>query len=121
MIGPRRPHCGRRFRASCRRGVSLLELTMVVILLGIIAWVVLPRIMENSLDAKRNTCYMNVRDIEVQVELWYLNNETWPAVDLGDISTNDAYFPDGIPNCPVNGSAYTLDGTTHRVTGHDHP
>lgn len=112
--------CGRRFRACLRRGVSLLELTMVLILIATIAWVVLPRIADNSLDAKKNTCYINVRNIEAQVELWYLNNGTWPAVNLGDMGTDDAYFPDGIPSCPVNGTAYTLNGTTHRVRGHDH-
>ena len=111
MTGPQSPD----------RGVSLLELTMVMILLGILAWVALPRFAGNSLDAKKNTCYMNVRDVEVQTELWYRNNAIWPAADLSDMGTDSAYFPDGPPSCPVGGTAYTLDGTTHRVPGHDHP
>ena len=121
MIGPRRLTRTSWFTASFRRGVSLLELTMVVMLLAIIAWVALPRLMGNSLDAKKNTCYMNTRDVEVQAELWYRNNGSWPAADLSDMGTDSAYFPDGLPSCPVDGTAYTLDGTTHRVTGHGHP
>ena len=113
-----RPNC-RAVRARC--GVSLLELTMVTILLGIIAWVALPRLLENSLDSKKNTCYMHVRDIEVQAELWYRDYGAWPAVDLSDIRADGYYFPDGLPSCPVDGTSYTLDGTTHRVTGHGHP
>ena len=120
-MGPQSLHHGRRLTAYFRRGVSLLELTMVVMLLAIISWVAFPRIMGNSLDAKKNTCYMNVRDIEVQAELWYRNNGTWPATDLSDIGVDSAYFPDGVPSCPVDGTAYTFDGTTHRVTGHGHP
>ena len=107
--------------ASFRRGFSLLELTMVIMLLAILAWVALPRLLGNSLDTKKNTCYMNVRDIEVQAELWYRDNGTWPAVNLSDIGVDGGYFPDGLPNCPVDGTAYTLDGTTHRVSGHSHP
>ena len=121
MTGPlrsNRPNC-RAERA--RRGVSLLELTMVILLLAIIAWVALPRLLGNSLDTKKNTCYMNVRDIEVQAELWYRDNGTWPTLDLSDIGADGVHFPDGLPICPVDGTSYTLDGTTHRVTGHGHP
>jgi prepilin-type N-terminal cleavage/methylation domain-containing protein len=121
MIGPWSLDGSRRFTASVRRGVSLLELTMAVMLLAIIAWVALPRIVGNSLDTKKNTCYINVRNLEVQAELWYRNNGTWPAADLSDMGVDSAYVPDGLPSCPVDGTAYTLDGTTHRVTGHDHP
>jgi len=121
MIGPRSLDGGRRLRASSGRGVSLLEVTTVVMLLAMIAWVALPRIVGNSVDTKKNTCYMNVRDIEVQAELWYRNRGAWPAADLSDMSKDGACFPDGLPRCPVDGSAYTLDGTTHRVAGHGHP
>lgn len=121
MIGSRRLDSSQRSTAFLRRGVSLLELTMVIMLLAIIASVALSRIAENSLDAKKNACYINVRDIEVQAELWYRNNGSWPAADLGDVGASGAYFPDGLPSCPVDGTSYALDGTTHRVTGHGHP
>ncbi len=117
-VGSNRP---KWHAARDRLGVSLLELTMVTILLGIIAWVALPRLLGNSLDTKKNTCYMHVRDIEVQAELWYRDHGSWPAVDLGDIEADGDYFPDGLPSCPVDGAPYALDGTTHRVTGHGHP
>ena len=38
----------------------------------------------------------------------------------GDIGTVDDYFPDGLPTCPVDGTSYTLDATTHFLVGHDH-
>lgn len=99
----------------------MLELIAAVVILGIIAWVVLPRLSDGSLDAKRNACYMNKADIEVQTELWYRNKGSWPATNLSNVGADVEYFPDGLPTCPVDGTAYTLDGATHQVIGHDHP
>lgn len=115
----RRSYC--TVRGRCNRGMSFLELIMVLVILGIIGSVVLARLPINSLDSKKNACYTNRRSIEVQAELWYRNKGTWPAADLSDMGTDPAYFPDGLPTCPVDGTAYVLDGITHQVSGHDHP
>lgn len=107
--------------ASCRRrGLSLLELTAVLLLLAIVAAVIIPRLAENASESRKNACYTYSRDIEVQVELWRRNKNTWPALDLSDIGADPTYFPDGLPVCPLDGTRYVLDGATHRVTGHDH-
>ena len=121
MTGPNRLNRGKRSTTSWRRGVTLLELTTVVILLAIISWIAFPRIVGNSLDAKKNTCYMNVRDVEVQAELWYRNQGTWPAADLSEMGADSGYFPDGLPSCPVDGTTYTFDGVSQRIAGHSHP
>ena len=118
MIGARR---NRAPDAALARGFTLFELIVAVIILGVIACVVIPRLAENSFDSKSSACYINKRDIEVQAELWYRNKGSWPAQNLSDIGADTAYFPDGLRLCPVDGSGYTLDGTTHRVTGHEHP
>ncbi len=94
---------------------------MVVVILGIIGWVVLPRLSDGSLDSERIACYVNKTDVEVQAELWYRNKGSWPATDLSDVGADVEYFPDGLPTCPVDGTAYVLDGATHQVIGHDHP
>ncbi len=102
------------------QGVTLLELIVVTVILGIIAWVVIPRLSEGSFDSKNSACYVNKRDIEVQAELWYRNKGSWPAQDLSDIGADLGYFPDGLQSCPVDGTGYVLDATTHQVTGHVH-
>ena len=53
-------------------------------------------------------------------QLWYRNKSAWPAANLADIGADMAYFPEGLPTCPVDGSAYTFDTSTHRATGHTH-
>ena len=97
-----------------------MELIAVVVILGMIAWVTVPRLSGNSFDSRSSACYVNMADIEVQTELWYRNKGSWPAQDLSDIAADPAYFPDGLRLCPVDGTGYVLDGTTHRVTGHEH-
>lgn len=102
-------------------GVTLLELILVIVLLGIIGLVAIPRFSGNGLDAKKNACYVNKRDIEIQAELWYRNRRSWPAADLSDVGADAGYFPDAVPTCPVSGTPYTLNSVTHQVVNHDHP
>lgn len=98
-----------------RRGFSLLELLAVVTILGIIALIVVPRITVSSQKAKDEANRQNKSEINAAVERWYFNKGTWPKTDLTDIGADTDYFPEGIPTNPVDGSAYALDATTHRV------
>jgi len=99
-----------------RGGFSLLELLAVVVILGIIALVIVPRISFSSVTAKENACFQNKAEINAAVERYYFENGSVPSA-LADVNTA-TYFPDGIPVCPVSGDPYTLSGTTGRVTGH---
>ena len=99
-----------------RSGFSLLELLAVVTILGIIALVVIPRISASAATAKENACFQNKAEINSAVERYYFNIGTLPA-NLAAVNTS-AYFPDGVPTCPVSTNAYTLDATTKRVVDH---
>jgi general secretion pathway protein G len=103
-----------------RGGFSLLELVMTVIILAVIAAIVLPRFGTSSADAKSRGCEANRRNIEVQARLWYRTKGSWPATNLSDIGANSSYLPEGLPTCPVDSSTYTIDATTHKITGHNH-
>jgi general secretion pathway protein G len=112
----RRNHmtCQRNHSIS-RSGFSLLELLAVVTILGIIAVVVIPRISVSSWRAETSANDQNKSEINSAVDRWHLDNGTWPASDLSDIGADVNYFPNGLPTNPVDGSAYSLDATTHRV------
>ena len=113
-------HFTRSRRRHCGRGISLLELLMVVTILGIIAMIAAPRLATSGDPTKANSCLARKGMIEVQAELWFRNKGAAPAANLSDIMANTAYFPDGALTCPVDGSAYQLNTTTLRVNGHTH-
>ena len=102
------------------RGFTLVEILAVVVILGILAVVVVPRVLVSSVTAKTNACFQNKASINTAVEKWYFDKGAWPADALTDIGADADYFPDPIPACPVDSSVYALDMTTHRVTGHVH-
>ncbi len=110
----------RNHRHRPRRGLSLLELLTVVLLLGIIAVIAVPRFMGSSDDAKAASCHINTGNIEIQAALWQRNKGSWPAADLNDIFADTKYFPDGAPVCPFDGSSYSFDAATGEVDGHTH-
>jgi type II secretory pathway pseudopilin PulG len=92
-----------------------MELLAVVTILGIIAAIIVPRVTISSDTSKQKVNSHNKATINAAVERWYIEKGSWPANNLSDIGADVNYFPEGIPTNPVNGSAYTLDGTTHRV------
>lgn len=96
-------------------GFSLLELLAVVTILGIIAAIIIPRVTVSSDTAKQRVRDHHKATINAAVERYYIDNNGWPAADLSDIGADLNYFPDGIPANPVDGSAYSLNTTTHRV------
>jgi general secretion pathway protein G len=98
-----------------RTAFSLMELLAVVTILGIIAAIIVPRVAMSSDTAKAKVMAHHKATINSAVERYYIDNNSWPANDLSDIGANLNYFPDGLPANPVDGSAYTLNATTHHV------
>ena len=99
---------------------SLTELMAVMAILGVLAILIVPRVSNHQVTSNRAGCYTNQGDIELQVKLWKRNNGTYPAATLSDIGANTTYFPSGLPVCPVDGTAYTINTTTGLVIGHTH-
>jgi len=102
-------------RRTKKKGFSLLELLAVVTILGIIAAVVISRFSTTTDLAKKKLNAHNKATINAMVERYYMETGSWPSVNLAELNDGD-YFPDGIPVSPYDGTtAYTIDGTTHRV------
>lgn len=107
-------------RIICRVGFSLVELMAVIAILGLLAGIILPRVLSEDGDAKIAACMTHKGNIEIQAELWMHNTGSWPAANLNAIGADLNYFPSGLPTCPVDGSSYTIDPATGRVSGHNH-
>ena len=92
-----------------------MELLAVVTILGIIAAIVIPRVVTSTDAAKQKVDDTNRARINSQVEQYYVNEGSWPLDNLSDIEANTNYFPEGLPANPTGGAAYSLNTTTHRV------
>ena len=98
-----------------KRGVTLIELLIVVVILAALAMIAIPRISASADNAKQNACDTNVDLINSAIEMYYVDNDgTWPAA-LADVTGSTTYFPDGAPECPLGGT-YSMDSGTHRVS-----
>jgi len=98
------------------RGFTLLELLLVITLIGALVLVSITRIAESSVSAKEKTCYHHRAQISSALERYIATTGNLPTA-LSDVDTDD-YFPGGIPTCPVTGSTYSLNTTTHRIESH---
>ena len=104
-----------------KKGFTLVELMIVVLILGALAAIAIPRIIGGSMTAKINACKTNIDNFNSMIELYYSNNGTWPD-DWEVISKDENYFPEGEPRCPVTGSKYKKDLVNNRMdmTEHSH-
>jgi len=88
-----------------RKGFTLVELLIVVLILGALAAIAVPRILGGATSAKANACHANIDTINSQIELYYAKEGEWPN-NLKKVTKDTDYFPDGDPICPVTGATY---------------
>lgn len=104
-------------KMTSRRGLTLLELLIVVLVAGALAVIVIPRIGGSVTNVKIKACKANIDLLNRQIELYKANTDNWPAA-LTEVTGNTDSFRDGPPKCPF-GTAYIL-GPNHRVAKHSH-
>jgi len=106
---------------KAKRGFTLVELLIVVLILAALAAIAVPRIGESAANAKRRSCETNIDIMNSQIELFTANTGAAPS-PLTQLTGDINYFPDGAPLCPF-GTGYALSKTTGHVdaTTHTHP
>ncbi|RIK66392.1 MAG: redox-sensing transcriptional repressor Rex [Planctomycetota bacterium] len=109
-----------------RKGFTLVELLIVVIILGILAAVVIPQFSDASTDTRVSSLQFNLREVRKQIDLYrHHHNGNFPAlasfVDQmtkktdadGTVNAAGKYGPymQKVPNNP-----FTVGGTGNDVT-----
>lgn len=64
-------------------GFTLIEVMVVVVILGILAAIVVPRIMDRPDEARITKAKQDIRALEAALNLYRLDNYTYPTTDQG--------------------------------------
>jgi general secretion pathway protein G len=70
-------------KRSHTRGFTLIEIMVVVVILGILAGLVVPRIMDRPDEARITKARQDIRQIEQALELYRMDNFNYPSTDQG--------------------------------------
>ena len=65
------------------RGFTLIELMVVIVILGILAGLIIPRIMGRPEEAKRLKANMQIESLETALKLYKLDNGMYPDTEQG--------------------------------------
>jgi len=66
-----------------RKGFTLIEVLVVVVILGILATVIVPRIMGRPEEARRTKAMMDIKSIETSLNLYRIDSGSFPTTEQG--------------------------------------
>ena len=110
---------------SKRRGFTLVELVVVVLIVGILAAVAAPKMFDTATDARDSAARQSLTVVRDAIELYKARNGSYPGTDETTFKTAlQAYLRGQFPSCPVGanknanvgvqttGTALSAGGTT---------
>ena len=107
-----------------KKGFTLMELLMVVLIIAVLASIVVPRMSGAAATAKDAKDDANWANLIRALENYAGNNDGKYPKDQGkfdsDIVNNKQYFPHGAPVCPY-GAKYVYSETAGEETIIKHP
>jgi len=106
-------------RVRDNRGFTLIELMVVVVILGILAGLIIPKIMDRPEEAKRLKARMQIEQLEQALKLCYLDNGEYPTTEQGLNALVEKPATEPVPKRWKEGGATFLPRmTTGRIISH---
>lgn len=65
------------------RGFTLIELMVVIVILGILAGLIIPRIMSRPEEARQSKARIQIESLETAIKLYKLDNGSYPSTEQG--------------------------------------
>jgi general secretion pathway protein G len=75
--------CGYKNRRTNEAGFTLIELMVVVVIIGILAGLIVPRIMGSDEKAREAKAKMQIESLETALKLYKLDNGSYPSTEQG--------------------------------------
>ncbi len=64
-------------------GFTLIEILVVIVILGVLAGLIIPRIMDRPEEAKQLKAKIQIESLETALNLYKLDNGSYPSTDQG--------------------------------------
>ena len=92
-----------------KKGFTLIELMIVVVIIGILAAIAVPKFHDVAENSRRSACRANMRTIASQQVIYIVRNSVY-ADNLGDLGLAGVTCPSGQP--------YDITGTAQSYSIH---
>ena len=119
-------------KAKRRRGFTLVELLVVIVVLAVLAAIVLPKFMDSSARSKESSLRTDLKLIRNVISAFQADTAKYPhslddlaktdetkvkVADGSYVVANDWHGPylEAVPNDSISGSAFNYDKTTSKV------
>ena len=68
---------------KCARGFTLIEIMVVLIIIGLLAGIVVPKLMGRTEEAKRTKTAVQIKNLQSSLDLYKLDSGVYPSTDQG--------------------------------------
>lgn len=95
-----------------RKGYTLVEIMIVVIIIGILAAIAVPNFLNTRATVQEEACKANLRQLESAIKMYHIDNGSWPA----SLNALTDYMGEVPTACPGDGGNYTYTPGTGAIT-----
>ncbi len=111
------------YRVVGRAGFTLVEILLVVVILGILAAIAIPKFTGKSEMARQSSAMASIKAIKLAIDTYEVDTGKFPPTlqglvnNPGEANWSGPYLRDGLPKDPWgNEFIYSAQGNTYTVT-----
>ncbi len=94
-----------RYRKG-QAGFTLIELLVVIAILAILAAILIPNFMRSRAQSQLATCQLDLRNIAAAAELYFGENQIYPAAATWENDLTSQGFIRAVPRSPIDQASY---------------